>query len=280
MARGWMNHPVLKTNEPYTKAMAWCWLIENAAWKSHDRIWRHDRPAIELKRGQVLAAYRLMAEKWLWSKDRVVRFLSTLKNARMIDVKVAPGINVITILNYDDYQLEPNFNKDGGKDAGEHTDKDAGKDNKNTGFRIQDENKGSEYKPPVPRKRGNGQGELIENLPKQFKEPCRFESEFWPLSVRRENKKLAKASYEKAREIDSQSNIIAGMRAYRRQYENDDRPAAEKDQFYQHTFRWLKNERWREFIEKQQIEADDDKMPEGMTPAQHAAWCLKRAGHV
>ncbi len=98
--------------------------------------------------------------------------------------------------------------------------------------------------------------------------------------MRRENKKPAKTAYEKARKIDSQSNIIAGMRAYRRQYENDERPSSEKDQFYQHTFRWLKNERWREFIEKQAAEDEENKKPEGMTPAQHAAWVLRQVGHV
>lgn len=32
MARGWMSNPAF-ANEPYSKAQAWCWLIEQAAWK-------------------------------------------------------------------------------------------------------------------------------------------------------------------------------------------------------------------------------------------------------
>lgn len=281
MARGWMEHGLLATNDPFTKREAWCWLIEHAAWKEYTRTWRHDRPAITLKRGQLIAAVRFIAGKWRWSSNRALRFLKVLSSAGMIDVKTDTGICLITINNYNDYQLSPRFKKDANGDSDGDTGGDTGGDNKkNKVIRIKEENKDKEYKTPsIPRKRGK-QGELIDDLKMQFKEPCRFETEFWPLSVRRENKKPAKAAFDKARLIDSQTNIIAGMRAYRRQYENDERPAGEKDQFYQHTFRWLKNERWREFIEKQQQLDDEDKMPEGMTPAQHAAWNLRRAGHV
>jgi hypothetical protein len=32
MVRGWMEHPLLVADDPFSKREAWCWLIEQAAY--------------------------------------------------------------------------------------------------------------------------------------------------------------------------------------------------------------------------------------------------------
>ncbi len=108
MARGWMDHPLFR-GEPYTKALAWCWLIENATWKPHRVL--VDGKIITLDRGQLSYSTRYLGAAWGWSKSRVDRFLrnlvaETMVNTRCSKIGTASGTaqNVITICNYDKYQ--------------------------------------------------------------------------------------------------------------------------------------------------------------------------------
>ena len=108
MERGWMNHPAFR-GERYTRAQAWLWLIENAAWKPCKVL--VDGKIITLSRGQLSYSTRYLAGAWDWSKSRVDRFLKnlvaeTMVNTRCSKTGTASGTaqNVITICNYDRYQ--------------------------------------------------------------------------------------------------------------------------------------------------------------------------------
>lgn len=103
MARGWMNHDALK--EPkFSKREAWCWLIENAAWKDHKIVWRCQ--VIEINRGQVPISIRNLSEIWGWSINKVQRFLDVLKTDTMVDTRTDTPFSVIIICNYEEYQSE------------------------------------------------------------------------------------------------------------------------------------------------------------------------------
>jgi DNA-binding transcriptional regulator YhcF (GntR family) len=101
MDRGWFDHPCFAP-EPYTEREAWAWLISQAAYKAHTR--RIGNITITLKRGQLTASVRFLAEKWQWHRNRVDRFLRRLHAERMIGTDAGQGINVITICNYSKYQ--------------------------------------------------------------------------------------------------------------------------------------------------------------------------------
>ena len=272
MHRGWMENVVIARgwSEPYTRREAWVWLIEDAAWEDHDVPYKGKK--ILIKRGDVPTTMRDLMAKWRWSQGKVQRFLDDLEGAAMIVKKTDTGFCIISICNYDAYQNPKNLT-DTQTDTQTDTKTDTQTD---TSIKKENNLKKENKLPPTPRG-GKREPALIENLPVQHKEPCRFESEFWPLCPRRENKKKAKEAYDKARLKDSQTNIIAGMRAYRRKYENDDRPADEKDKFYKWPQGWLNDERWRDFTESEQQD-DDDEMPKNMTPEEHAKWCARRLG--
>ncbi|WP_454628450.1 hypothetical protein [Bradyrhizobium cenepequi] len=111
--RGIWEHPSF-ANEPLTEREAWTWLIGEASFKARTK--RIGSVLIELKRGQVAASLRFMADKWQWSEPRVRRFLKRLKTDAMIDASTDAGITVITICNYDKYQ-KVSLPRDAGNDA-------------------------------------------------------------------------------------------------------------------------------------------------------------------
>jgi hypothetical protein len=104
MQRGWLNHRVFRSRkqEPFCRAAAWCWLIDQAAHKPVS-IERGGK-IVELRRGQLSHSFRFVAEAWGWPIGRVQRFVSLLTREAMIDTSSDTGQIVITICNYDKYQ--------------------------------------------------------------------------------------------------------------------------------------------------------------------------------
>lgn len=108
--RGWRDNPVFRGE--YSRADAWVWLIENAAWKP-SRV-RIKGEMVDLDRGELSFAQRFLAEKWGWSKSRVDRFIAELRDQGMIQTRSKNGATtdhaagqgqcVISICNYAKYQ--------------------------------------------------------------------------------------------------------------------------------------------------------------------------------
>ena len=90
-----------------------------------------------IKRGQYFTSIRNLASRWEWSKDRVERFLKLLESDEMITRSRTPSGTLLTLIKYEDFQGQPDTNKD--------TDKD--KKNKRKEF-----NKRKEYKAASPKK--------------------------------------------------------------------------------------------------------------------------------
>lgn len=88
--------------QPYTEREAFMWLVMEASWK--DRTKRVGNSIVELKRGQLAASIRFMAEAWDWEKSTVDRFLKRLEKRDMIGTESGTGVSVVTIYKYNDYQ--------------------------------------------------------------------------------------------------------------------------------------------------------------------------------
>lgn len=132
--RGWRDNPVLRDPE---RALAWLWLIENAAWKP-GRVWIKGQ-SVDLERGELSFSVRFLAEQWGWSKSAVDRFLTVLRNEGMIqtrsktgtpcDHKAGQGQSILTICNYVRYQSIEDADRDNsgtttGTTAGQQRDKE------------------------------------------------------------------------------------------------------------------------------------------------------------
>lgn len=60
----------------------------------------------EISRGEIVTSSRALSRRWLWSRNRVARFLKANQQAGQIRTKVGPKSYRITICNYDKYQGE------------------------------------------------------------------------------------------------------------------------------------------------------------------------------
>ncbi len=88
-----------------TQREAFIWMVAHASYR--DRTRNILGKPVSTSRGQLAAATRYLAAKWLWSEPRVRRYLDLLENRRTIRRKTDAGITVITLCKYDDYQGGP-----------------------------------------------------------------------------------------------------------------------------------------------------------------------------
>lgn len=96
-----MNDPQFP-DEPFTQREAWCWLIENAAWKDTTVFVSGER--LELKRGQLIFSQRFLAEKWKWGRQKVRTFQMRLEKCEKVTHDITHGTTILTICNYEKYQ--------------------------------------------------------------------------------------------------------------------------------------------------------------------------------
>lgn len=104
MHRGWMDNDVFK-DVVYTEREAWLWLIENAQYEAGNTFINGKR--VNLDRGQLSFSLRFLADKWGWSKSETERYTQKLRKRDMIETETETGQLVITICNYDEYQMKP-----------------------------------------------------------------------------------------------------------------------------------------------------------------------------
>lgn len=90
--------------EPFTEREAWLWLVMEASYRPREK--RIGNICVNLRRGQLAASIRFMADAWGWEKSRAERFVGRLKKRDMIETATETGLSVITLCNYDKYQGE------------------------------------------------------------------------------------------------------------------------------------------------------------------------------
>lgn len=95
------EHELFKA-KPFDELHAWIWLLLKANFKDRKRRLREG--IVEVKRGQLVAGYRYLADEWGWSKGKVSRFLDMIEADGMISKNGTQNGTVITIENYAKYQ--------------------------------------------------------------------------------------------------------------------------------------------------------------------------------
>ena len=108
MARGWQDHELFEGDKRYSRRDAWCWPIEHARFRASDQMVKGVR--LQVGRGELTVSIRGLANLWGWSKSGSNRFINALRARDSIRTRsgTARGTSrlVITICNYDDYQLD------------------------------------------------------------------------------------------------------------------------------------------------------------------------------
>ena len=88
--------------EPFTKGQAWADLILNANFR--DRTAYISGQQIPVNRGQLAWSEVTLSKRWKWSRGKVRRFLSLLKNDDKIEQHSVQHTSIITICNYEKFQ--------------------------------------------------------------------------------------------------------------------------------------------------------------------------------
>ena len=89
----------------------WVMLLFKASWEDNQtEVYGN---MVNIKRGQMMASGRSLAIEFEVHRNTVEKFLQTLEQEGMIkrELKLGRKLSVITIVNYDKYQMTPNYNE-------------------------------------------------------------------------------------------------------------------------------------------------------------------------
>lgn len=88
--------------KPYDKARAWVDLLLLAM--HHDKKLLIDNEIFVVSRGSFLTSTVKLADRWGWSRNKVLRFLNLLESEQMLNTKRTPKGTLVTIVKYEDFQ--------------------------------------------------------------------------------------------------------------------------------------------------------------------------------
>lgn len=92
----------LWNDKPFARGQAWIDLLLMATHTDHQGYL--DGQVIDKKRGEVHVSIVFLAERWGWSRNKVYRFLRTLKNEKMVSYNGTTNGTIIYIEKYTFYQ--------------------------------------------------------------------------------------------------------------------------------------------------------------------------------
>lgn len=131
---GWVKiHRKIRDNWIWDNAeylKAWLDLIFRANFEERRILF--DGEIKELKCGQFITSVRKLAEAWGWSNSRVLRFLRMLEDDGMITRDSNSKRTLLTIENYEFYQVQQNSDEDTSENSSESQKRNKEEKNNNT----------------------------------------------------------------------------------------------------------------------------------------------------
>jgi DNA replication protein DnaD len=91
-------------DKPFDKGRAWIDLLLLATHK--DKKMYIDNSIYIVERGSFFTSILKLADRWGWSKNKVVRFLDVLESEQMLYTKRTKNGTLVTLVKYEDYQGE------------------------------------------------------------------------------------------------------------------------------------------------------------------------------
>lgn len=123
MKRGWLDHEVFEPEGRWSRAEAWIWMIEAAAYKP-TAIDLGGKP-YTVPRGALCFSLRFLGQRWRWSTKAVQTFLRDLEAHGVVRSEVIRGGHggetrrtQVTLCNYEKYQSVGNARETHGKRTG------------------------------------------------------------------------------------------------------------------------------------------------------------------
>lgn len=109
MNKGWiclnrslMDSPIYFA-EKFTRTQAWIDILLLANYEDGVIYVRGNR--VEIHRGQVARSKENLADRWSWSRGKVIAYLNELQKEGMIEQQKSNVMSLISVVNYDKYQI-------------------------------------------------------------------------------------------------------------------------------------------------------------------------------
>ena len=116
----------LWTCEPFSRGQAWVDLLLIA---NHEYGYFYLRDhKIEVQRGQVGWSELKLSQRWMWSRNKVRKFINDLEKEQQVIQQKSHSTSIITILNYETYQQKEQ--QEDNSETTERQQKDTNKNNK------------------------------------------------------------------------------------------------------------------------------------------------------
>lgn len=109
ISRKLFDHVFFSEERTFSKFEAWIDLLQEARYELKEGKRLVGGKVIKIKRGEIPASLRFLAERWKWSRNKVDSFLKLLESEQMITKRTAEGTaqTVISICKYDTYNPPP-----------------------------------------------------------------------------------------------------------------------------------------------------------------------------
>lgn len=238
-------------SEPFTRWQAWVDLLLLA---NHTSGFIRARGVkVSVNRGQIGYSMPTLAERWKWSKGKVIRFLSELTEMKQISLQKTNITTLVSILNYEIYQTDDTANSTAnntanrfanGPQTGSQTDtnKNVNKDNKEKKEESKNNSPSesggiSSPTPPVV----NGFNYLPDG--RSFIEPTSFfyKDDFEGLPD--DNVAAIVCFFQTTKSIDVEAEMVKSLwEVFKTQELTEQKPYRNKSDVYRHFLNWSKKQ--------------------------------------
>ena len=107
LSRKFFSNDMWNEARTFSSCEAWLDLIQSARFEATPRMESIGGREVSYTRGQYPASIRFLSKRWHWTERRVRTFLSFLKRENMITLSKEQGMNIITLVKYNEYNGNP-----------------------------------------------------------------------------------------------------------------------------------------------------------------------------
>lgn len=107
LSRKFFSNDMWNEARTFSSCEAWLDLIQSARFEATPRMESIGGREVSYTRGQYPASIRFLSKRWHWTERRVRTFLAFLKRENMITLSQNQGMNIITLVKYNDYNGNP-----------------------------------------------------------------------------------------------------------------------------------------------------------------------------
>ena len=107
LSRKFFSNDMWNEARTFSSCEAWLDLIQSARFEATPRMESIGGREVSYTRGQYPASIRFLSKRWHWTERRVRTFLAFLRRENMIILSKEQGMNIITLVKYNEYNGDP-----------------------------------------------------------------------------------------------------------------------------------------------------------------------------